>query len=195
MNNKTEETNAETSNSEIRNSNSKQESAESGNLLHMHEQTAQLFQFVLDWRYKLFAGFLIIVGTLGYSIIETDNKFKILILLVCIIAVSRMFHLLSRKNTQDYWKLQNYGYKVEQELNLKETKEGDKGMFARLVHEDKKGAVESSNYNGLNSILKYEVKELYGCKTHTGVINWTFLAVGFLACIYVVYLLYDNNWS
>ena len=159
----------------------------------MYEKAIEMHRFFLNWRYRLLAGYIVILWTLVYSLAklnENTDNYNAYFISICItgIIITIIFVFLSARNTVLYWKCNNTAYYSEKEM-VEDFK--FEGLYSLLIDDKIKKDINNMLEENIGS-KKYKklYKKLYksdnayslDIRGHTGAINWVYLLsfLGFL---------------
>ena len=140
-----------------------------------YNQATKLHRYFLDWRYKLFAGYIVIISAIGYFIItylqKPENFTPFLYSFLCGIAiiVTIIFALLNYRITELIWRCQNVAYLCETEMNV------SKGLYSNLLVKVIKDNIDENG--NLDNLPKPTILDYFNPFKHTGAINFFFVLV------------------
>jgi hypothetical protein len=162
----------------------KEKENEQENFKLVYEQILTSVRYFLDWRYKLFVGYIVVISALHYFIIawnsKQENSNNWIYILSCFAGVllSGLFFFINLRINQVIWKHQNNGYLYEKRLGMIDI-ESDKpvyGLFGTTLDEQIKQQVDKDKVPVIK--LKWKDKFQFFKLTHVAIMNWFFLLGG-----------------
>lgn len=149
----------------------------------MHEAAAKKHEYFLDWRYKLFAGYIAVIAALAYFLVTADLT-VIAYDWICRLGIvlTILFGIINHRNTELTWKAQNCAYLIEKKMGFThELEVGENGIYSSLISKavredlekiEKEKAEKGKAEKGKSRWIRW-FNPLY----HTGALNMTFILV------------------
>jgi hypothetical protein len=141
----------------------------------IYESANQRHRYFLDWRYRLFAGYILIISAIGYFILtwiqKPENYSEVDYVLVCIcgIIMTILFFFINQRITEILWRCQNIAYLIERDLGF--NRKNDLGLYGVLLDTKIKNQLDDGKIIELG---KKKIIKL-GLWDHSGIINWFFI--------------------
>ncbi|TAL44990.1 MAG: hypothetical protein EPN92_08060 [Chitinophagaceae bacterium] len=159
----------------------------------VYEQIHNSIRYFLDWRHKLFVGYIVIISALYYFIItwlsQQEHYDPFIYKLSCGVGsgLSILFFFLNLRNNQVIWRYQNNGYMYEKRLGMIDIDSDNPlhGLFGAMIEKRIKQQVDSKKTPRIKMQLK-DALQLFRL-THVGIMNWFFI-LGVISFIILFFL-------
>ncbi len=145
----------------------------------LYEKSAELHKYLLDWRYKLLAGYFVIISAIGYFLITwiqipaNYTKCNYILICICGLFVPIFFALINYRLTKLIWKCQNKAYLHEKDLGFDPNSESTlnkTGIYGEILDSKVRDLVDEGKTNPpMNKI------RLLNPSNHSGGLNWLFI--------------------
>jgi hypothetical protein len=166
----------------------------------LYENSSALHRYFLDWRYKLLAGYIVIISALGYFILTWIQKpehytaLTYILTCSCGIIISLLFYFINHRITKLLWQCQNKAYLIEKDLGFKANSSFQNtqiGIYGRFVTE----GIRNDLDNGKEDELEKNSSGLLNPFNHSGILNWFFILVVIFYIILITQTcnLYENK--
>jgi len=138
----------------------------------VYEQAGVEQRYFLDWRYKLIAGFIVIISSIGYFIItwlhKPENFSEGFYILTCSIGIiiTIFFAFLNHRVTEILWKYKNVAYLYEKDMGI----EG--GLYGNLMV--KKVKINLDKYDHSEKSPRPSFLDFINPSKHFGALNCFF---------------------
>ena len=145
----------------------------------IYEQNGLLHRYFLDWRYKLIAGYIVIVSAIGYFLItwlqkpENYSKLEYIILCSIGITVTIIFCFIHNRITELIWICQNTAYLNEKDLGNNNSIRS--GIYGNLLSPKIRERLD--NNEDIKDVTKMNFKVFINPFNHIGALNWFFIIV------------------
>ena len=141
-------------------------------LKFLYEQLSSYHKYILDWRYKIFAGFIVLTSILGNYILESSKYcFEYVIACISGLIITVIFFFANRHINRNIWKSQNKAYLIEKKMKSYQEGSSNLGLYGQMINKEIKKELDEGKEPNQNQPF------IHCNLNHSGLLDWSFIIV------------------